>query len=314
MVLNQLFVEEGDNKSPETYSLESVFKGINFDYYMPKKYDISKEFIEQEYFEKNKSQQDIASELGTSQWVISHRMKKYGLKAKEKTWKIHKRKYSVNDNFFEELNPLNAWILGWLASNGFVNKCGNAISVGIKVSKKDSDIIQKIKKLLKYNGPVYEVTVKLEKTGKEYEQMHLKITSKKIVSKLKEYGIVKNKSLKIKFPKLIKETYNEKIIKNFIQGIFEGDGSLLFDEKTQSPCFQIVGTKELLTGIQLQLMKYLELRKTKLTRNTKLTNHFALRYRGRFQAIKIFDWLYSNPSYYLDRKYTKYLEIKRRLS
>ncbi len=52
----------------------------------------------------------------------------------------------------------------------------------------------------------------------------------------------------------------------------------------------------------------------KKTRNTKLSNHFALRYRGKFQAIKIFDWLYSNPKHYLNRKYNQYLEIKRSLS
>ncbi len=36
-------------------------------------------------------------------------------------------------------------------------------------------------------------------------------------------------------------------------------------------------------------------------------------YRSKFQAIKIFDWLYSDTNYYLDRKYKKYLDVKRRL-
>ena len=295
-----ILVGSAFDESPEASSFGSEFKDFNTDSYMPEKYNIDKEFIGREYFVNNKSQQEIADEFGASQWVISNRMRVYGLKTKERTWKLHKKKYSVDENFFDKINPTNAWILGWLASDGFVNECGNALSLGIRISKKDSDIIQKIKELLGYNGPIYHIKMKLQKTGKEYEQLDLKITSRKIVERLREFGIVKNKTFKITFPKLIEDTQNEEIIKGFIQGVFEGDGSLLFDEKTKSPCFQIVGTKELLAGTQLQLMKYLNLKKTKLTRNTKLSNHFALRYRGRFKAIKIFDWLYSNPTYYLD--------------
>ncbi|MBI2598111.1 MAG: hypothetical protein HYW50_02855 [Candidatus Diapherotrites archaeon] len=52
--------------------------------------------------------------------------------------------------------------------------------------------------------------------------------------------------------------------------------------------------------------------KTKLTKNTALSNHYALRYRGKNQAMKIFDWLYLNKKHSLKRKYKKYLEIKRR--
>jgi len=302
------------NGTGEMHTLETDFKGLDLNVLMQEKYSISKKLIEREYFNNNKSQEEIAKSLGISQWVISNRMREYGLKPRERTWKIGMRKYSVDDYFFEEINHENAWVLGWLASDGFVNEDGNSLSFGIKVSKKDSDIIKKIKELLQYNGKTYNVKCKLKKTGKEYEQLHLKITSKKIVSRLREFGIVKNKTNKLDFPKLISETNDEEIIKNFIQGVFEGDGSVLFDEKTSSPCFQIVGTKELLSGIQLQLMKHLNLKKTKLTRNVKNSNHFALRYRGRFQAMKIFDWLYSNPKYFLDRKYNRYLDIKRRLN
>lgn len=312
--MKNVILENGAlDESQEIYSLESRFNEFNHFFPVPQKYNIGKEFIEQRYFAGGKSQQEIASELGMSQWVISQRMKEYGLKTKERTWKLGKRKYHVNDDFFDELNPTNAWVLGWLASDGSININGNGLRFGINVAIIDKDIIQKIKKVLEYNGPVYHVSRTLNKTGKEYNQIILKISSKKIVNRLDDFGIVKNKTLTIGFPRLISESQNEEIIKSFILGVFEGDGSVLFDEKTKSPCFQIVGTKELLEGIQQQLIKYLPLKRTKLTRNTKLSNHFALRYRGRFQAMRIFDWLYSDANNYLNRKHEKYLEIKRRL-
>ena len=200
-----------------------------------------------------------------------------------------------------------------MASDGYINKCGNAFRFGITVSKKDQDIIDKLKKLLKYEGKAYAIKTKLEKTGKEYDEIILKVTSNKIVQRLSEFGLGTNKTKRLSFPTIVSNSENEEIIKAFIQGFFEGDGSILFDEKQKSPCFQIVGTKEMLKEIQHKLINYLCIGKTKLTKYKRSDNHFALRYRGKFQAIKIMDWLYSNPENYLDRKYNKYLEIKRRL-
>lgn len=280
---------------------------------MPQKYNISKEFIEKEYFENNKSQDEIAKMLGISQWVISQRMMEFSLKPKENTRKLWQRKYFVDDNFFDELNPTNAWVLGWLASDGYINENGNALRFGMTIAKKDQDIIGKIKILLKFNGKTYSRKTFLKKTGKEYEQVVLNITSQKIVNRLKLFGLSKNKTESLSFPKLIKDAKNKEIMRAFIQGFFEGDGSLLFDEKHKSPCFQIVGTQEMLLEIQTELINYVKLKKTKLTKYRRSKNHFALRYRGRFQTMKIMDWIYSDTNNYLDRKYNKYLDIKRRL-
>ena len=278
------------------------------------KYEITKEYIEKEYFQNGLSQYEIAKKVGCSQTIISDRMIKFGLKTKEKTWKLWKHIYSVDETYFDELNDENAWVLGWLASDGYVIIRNNSHLFGLKLAEKDKEIIYKIKDLLNFNGVLYKVKQKLEKTGKEYNQIQIKITSKQIVKNLEKYGVVQNKSKIIKFPKIIEELNNELITKNFILGVFEGDGSVLFDEKYSSPCFQIVGTKELLTGIQKQLIKYLGISKTKLTKNSLLGNHYMLRYRGRFQAVRIFDWLYLNQKHYLKRKYRKYIDIKRRLS
>ncbi|MCR4368485.1 MAG: hypothetical protein NUV67_01105, partial [archaeon] len=275
--------------------------------------NISKEFIEEQYFQNNLSQQEIADLLGVSQWVISQRMKKFGLKPKERTWKIHKPIYSVNHSYFDSLNEENAWVIGWIASDGYVKINGNSYYFGMNLSKKDGEIIDKIKNLLNYNGPIYTRNTYLKKTGKWYEENQLQITSKKIFHTLEKYGIGPNKTDKLDFPSEFRDTH-ESILKSFIFGFFEGDGSVLFDEKCNSPCFQIVGTREMLEGIQLQLMKYIGVKKTKLTKNSRKSNHYALRYRGRFQAIKIFDWLYLNQKHYLLRKYQKYLDIKRRLN
>ncbi len=271
-------------------------------------YDIPKPLIVEEYFNKLKSQQEIAKTLGVSQWVISQRMLRYHLKSRERTWKIHLRTYSLNEYFFENIDENVAWVLGWLATDGYVTKDG---SFGLRVNKRDSDVTFKIKQLLGYGGPIYSQKTILKKTNKEYNLVHLKIKSKKIVNKLISFGIIPNKSTTLKFPNAIKRANKEAIMKSFIRGAFEGDGSILFTKKPKSLLFQIVGTKEFLTEIQNYLIKYLKLNRTILTKNKLLSNHFALRYRGNIQALKIFNWLYSDLGYYLKRKYDTYLTIKR---
>lgn len=272
------------------------------------KYNLSIEQIKHKYYKENKSQAQIAKELEVSQWVISHRMRTAELEIKSKTRNFTNRKYTVNHDYFDRITEESAWILGWLISDGFAQKN----YFGIKVSEKDADIIYKIKEMLDYTGVVYSYENKLTQTNKTYRQKHLKITSNKIVNRLKDFEIYPNKSLTVKFPRIILNTGSEDIIRNFIKGVFEGDGSILLDKNT-SLLFQIVGTKELLQEIQTCLIKYLNVNRNKLTRNVLISNHYALRYRGRYQALKIFDWLYCSSQFHLDRKFKKYLEIKSKL-
>ena len=103
------------------------------------------------------------------------------------------------------------------------------------------------------------------------------------------------------------------MVSSFIRGIYDGDGSLMFDKKKKSACFQIVGTYQLLEKIQNYLIHYCHLKKTKLTCNILGKNHFALRYRGNVQTIRILNWIYkySEASNRMDRKFDKFHRIRR---
>ena len=172
-----------------------------------------------------------------------------------------------------------------------------------------------VKNILGYTGPVFKGIHRLTYKGrtKEFSYSLLQINGIKTVLKLERLGIIQNKTLRENFLICIKDTNNEEIIGNFIRGIYEGDGSILFDNKSNSSCFQIVGTYSLLREIQRYIMQYCHLNKTKLTQNILGTNHFALRYRGNLQVMKILDWIYKYSSTYnrMDRKFNKFNEIRR---
>lgn len=256
-------------------------------------------------YKEGKSQDEIAKELDVSQWVISSRLRKSGILIRDKFWKLSRRKYSINETVLNTLTPLVGWVLGWFMSDGFVQKKDN--SFGIRLSKKDTGVLNLLRQFFEYTGPLLESKTYLKKTKKWYEGIILKMTSRHLKEKLITFGIVSGKSTKERFPAVIWEA-NDEIKKQFIKGIFEGDGSIIIASQT---AFQIVGTKELLHSIQQHMMKTLQLRKTKIAVNGgSKKNHFCLRYSGKLQCMRIFDWLYADSQWHLERKYQKYLAFK----
>lgn len=296
--------------------LQSISKATNRNYIK-----ISKDFLKGKYIEEKLSQDKIAHILGCSQCVIGQRLRKFGIKIRDKTWKLSsfRTKYQENQFFFDEITTVTAWVLGLLLSDGFVRE-KNEKSFGIKLKIKDKDVILKLKRLFKYSGPIYyrapnSTTYPKGITINDSGSAMLKIYNEYVPNKLKSFGLNENKTLNEKFLDCIKRQNNEQIYSSFIRGIFEGDGSVLFDRKRFSSCFQIVGTQGLLKDIQKYLMEYCNVKKTKLTQNIKGKNHFALRYRGNKQAIRILEWIYKGTkrANRMDRKHKEFLLVKKEL-
>ncbi len=280
-----------------------------------KKIHLNRTILKRMYEYRRYNQSQIAERFGCSQWVISSRLRYFNIKTRSKYYNLVKRKYTYHRNFLQELTPDIAWLLGLLVSDGFIRKNNLSGYFGLHLKREDEDVIFKVKKMLKYSGPVYEGETKLEYKGhtKEFKYSLLQINDIKTVGELERIGISQNKTHNEFFLPVIKDTNNEEIIRSFIRGIYDGDGSIMFDKNRNSLCFQIVGTYQLLEGIQDYLICYCNLNKTKLTENVLGKNHFALRYRGNVQVVKILDWLYqhSNPSNRMDRKFNKFYKVRR---
>ncbi|NQT23334.1 MAG: hypothetical protein HQ579_07880 [Candidatus Omnitrophica bacterium] len=267
------------------------------------------------YVDKRYNQYEIGERFGCSQWVISNRLRHFGIKTRPKTYNFVNRKYSYNRDFLKNITPDISWVLGLLVSDGFVRKNNLSAYFGLKLKREDEDVIFKVKKILKYQGPIYRGMSKLEHKGyvKEFSYSLLHVNDVNAVKELEQLGIRENKTHNEIFLECIKETNNEEIISSFIRGIYDGDGSFLFDKKRNSMCFQIVGTYHLMQEIQNHLMHYCRLNKTKLTQNILGTNHYALRYRGNVQTVRILNWVYKCSNHFnrMDRKFDNFCKIWR---
>lgn len=200
------------------------------------------------------------------------------------------RANSVDNEYFSNITTVNqAWLLGFIAADGWVEKDRNRIN--IELSAVDKEILEKIKEEVKIENGILE-----RETNKGFSVVRLSWTSKIQKDNLAYYGIVHNKTYKeIHLP-----IFEDKdLTYAYILGYFDGDGSISIDENYCR--FRICSHRpELLKDI-----------------DNFLGNHGSLSQdnRGLWElsisttySVPLFQKLYGLNSLHLARKYNKFLE------
>lgn len=215
--------------------------------------------------------------------------------------------YYVNSNFFEKIdNEANSYCLGMWASDGYISTKGTKSAIGLV----DKEHIQKIKDIMNYTGPI-----RLSMSpGNKQDFWKIDILDKKLREDLIKLGIVAKKSLILQYPK--REQVPENLIRHFIRGEFDGDGSIYHYKCdnwkiSKRWCFSIVGTLEMMEGIKSEFLrigiKDKNMYITKNHKNNKNTWRLTL---NNYHALACLEWLYEDSTIWLDRKYERFLELR----
>jgi hypothetical protein len=241
-------------------------------------------------YDSGKTLKEIGQKFGVSDETIRQTFIKNNVKRKSK--KVAKRKYSLNENFFEVINTQDkAYFLGFIYSDGWVSK--NVM--GIELSEQDLDILYKFRCSLETLKPLIFRKARKETHQNQYT---LKVSSDKIVDDLKKLGVMENKthSLKLNLDYFI----SDDIIKHFIRGVFDGDGTI------NKNYVSIVGNGEFLNGIK----NYLETKDIKFglyNSDCKSTNIKRLTFNNKNMVSKFYDYIYSDATLFLPRKKIKFM-------
>jgi len=244
---------------------------------------------------------DLVKEYKSSKSVISRLFKNNNIYV----YKSMNQK-DLNENYFEKIdNEHKAYWLGFLYADG--NNFISENRVTLKLQEKDREILERFKLDLNSNRELY-----LEKSKNKNHQNSLKliITSKKMSGDLIKLGCVPRKSLILKFP--TEEQVPDYLIQHFIRGYFDGDGWINIQKRRDcnnySCRFGIISTENFCKELQCVLINKLgfggNISKDKRTPIEKSTRNLTI--NGNTRYLKIMDFLYSNSSIYLNRKYEKY--------
>ena len=133
-----------------------------------------------------------------------------------------KRTKNINHYYFDNLNEINCYYLGFLYADGTVRKDRNEIKISL--SSIDLNFLKEFKKNLNIENEIH-----IRQTAKGFEVCELTLSSLKIKQDIAKYGIVPNKTYIESSLSVIPTEFRLA----FIKGYFDGDGSFSFNKNTR---------------------------------------------------------------------------------
>ena len=239
-----------------------------------------------ELYLQGKTLNQIKYELQLDPGKLSKYLKLNGVKIERLP---HKKK--INKNIFEVINTEEkAYWLGFLYADGYVGLTDNRVELTLQLS--DVNHIEKFKTFLNSDC----------KISTNSYRSRLSIKDEKIKKDLINLGCTPQKSLILKFP--THDKVPKELIRHFIRGYFDGDGSLCVTEKTKS--IDILGTYDFL--YQLCLESNIATSKIYVSKS-KSNKVFRIVLGSRLDLYNFSKYIYDDCNIYLDRKYEKFKKL-----
>lgn len=208
-----------------------------------------------------------------------------------------------NHQYFQTINRNSAWLLGFLASDGSIEKDRNVIKISL--SAVDKEILEKIRKEI---GLESEVKIYEDSSG--FSKCKIQWSSEQQKKDLEKYGIIPQKTFKLKPPYLLDKTF----IIDYLRGYWDGDGSITLNKNAYNSLqWQIISaTKDILEFFVNYLNEVYEIPKVNIhsfMRGDHLL--YILQYSTKI-SLKLYEIMYkniSNDDLFIARKKEKYDKI-----
>ncbi len=265
-----------------------------------------------EDYENGVSIRDLAEKYEIGERFISNLFKKNNLKMRdaketyflaEKTHNIAgqiseaNRKYDLNEEFFKEITPYSAYIIGFFQADGTLTDDRFSITESATIETNIDHLIR-MRDIMGSNRPLMYVDHELGKTAR------LVVNSRKMVEDLKSFGLHS--------PRTTTAFTDKRLLDNrdYWRGVIDGDGCLHVDKKGFKILY-LIGSKFLCQEFLNFCRKYncgygVEVRNFQRKNIDVGTKVYTVRLNGK-EAIEITKVLYGNSDLRLERKYNIYI-------
>ncbi len=217
---------------------------------------------------------------------------------------VRQKEYYIDENYLDNIDSEDkAYFLGWMLSDGCVAKN----SLRIKLEQSDEYIIKEM----------FEKFSSGYKMSTDKNSRCISLSSTKLISILKSYGCVDNKTSK----RFDLPNVHKNLFRHFVRGYFDGDGSLgIRSARPKQMQVSICSIDEnFLKQLKEKLLKYnisssvyLEDRSGKLLKrptgeySSNNANMYRLTLTTHKEKLKFYEFLYDDCTIKLNRKYDKY--------
>lgn len=247
------------------------------------------------------TQQQIAEYFGHRHYQnVQDFLKRKGVKLK---W-IPKRKYSIDETFFETIDcEIKAYLLGFFYADGCIYSNDR---IGLSLQAEDVYIINLFRDCISPDSyirdHIYSNGVKCRKPQKMW-----RVNSKQLVTSLYKLGLTQRKTLN---PLIELPLIDDKFIHHFIRGYFDGDGSVGRREhhsKYHLNRVNFSGTWKKLFEQVKQLLHEQGLKNIRITEKQGVTcKYYSLDIDSNIDSDLFFDYIYKDANFFLERKYKKF--------
>lgn len=275
-------------------------------------------FLEQEieniknmYLNENKTPKEIGEKYGVKRYQINYLLQKYDI---QKTVSEAKRKYEINEHYFDEIDtPNKAYILGFLYADGYNNRINNTIVLSL--NRKDEDTLLKIREEVGSDKPIYHHDYINKSDGIERHMSQLTFASKHMCEQLERFGVTQNKTFTIDFPNFLAD----ELVSHFIRGYFDGDGCACeYKDETRKTGKRF--SVSMMSSMQLckNMQKYLSEKQDINLNVNHPTGHSELngliRTHSKQNLIKFINYIYKDANLYMERKHKKCLDFLKEIN
>lgn len=245
--------------------------------------------------------EDLGREYDRTREAISVMMKKRGVIINTNLSQIM-RTYTINEHYFSTIDTEDkAYFLGLLYADGCVHIKRNRIVLGLQ--EIDVHILDTMNSFMNSNRPIK--TREISNQNPNWKNICvLTVASKIMANDLINLGCVPRKSLILEFP--TEQQVPSHLIKHWLRGYFDGDGSIGFDHKRRWLRFSIVSTRNVCVGIQRLLTDALQINSYMRNKNNNIVTT-DIRISGNKQIVKLMEWLYADATIFLKRKHDKFI-------
>ena len=244
-------------------------------------------------YKAGKSTLQLAKELSVSFSLISRTLIRAQVPRRRKN-----TRYSVgNPHYFDIIDSeVKAYWLGFIAADGHIQSTKDILL--ITLARRDREHLMRLRSALDTDYPVRDYKYSTEIST-------IAIQESALVNGLVAQGLTQHKTFTLIWPNHI----SSDLLHHFIRGYVDGDGGFYATlnkyQKTPNIAFNVTSYEPFILSMQLHLMKKCNLSKTKLAYRRAGIKSPTLRYCGRLQVKRIFDYLYKDATVWLPRKRDK---------
>ena len=210
------------------------------------------------------------------------------------------------DNYFENIDTEEkAYFLGLIYSDGNVREHNGGYFLNLELKREDRYILEKLASEFKCGNKIYDRNRKTN-FGESCTSSFTTCNSKKMFDDLSKFNIVPNKSHTTEsFCDNIEELIPFHLIKHFLRGLIDGDGTISKRYTTNQNAISIY-QNEIQFCYDFNRLLKIAIDDENLHENiiiNKVSGVYNLRYRRINDVCKICNFLYKDATIYLKRKY-----------